>query len=83
MAEIQKMVADDPNMHNLSHEPKKEFIKQLMDYRKMQTSGIRASNVAAARDTVAVMDGVLKEVSMKTFSLNIFVHCLTASCATG
>ncbi|KAG1820769.1 hypothetical protein EV424DRAFT_1539310 [Suillus variegatus] len=62
MAEIQKMVADDPNMHNLSHEPKKEFIKQLMDYRKMQTSDVRASNVAAARDAVAVMDGVLKEL---------------------
>ncbi|KAG1825231.1 hypothetical protein DFJ58DRAFT_738557 [Suillus subalutaceus] len=32
MAEIQKMVADDPNMPNLSREQKKDFIKQLMDY---------------------------------------------------
>lgn len=68
MAEIQKMVTDDPNMRNLSREQKKDFIKQLMDYREMQTSGVRASNVAAARDAVAVMDGVSKEVSMKIFS---------------
>ncbi|KAG2058445.1 hypothetical protein BDR06DRAFT_1004159 [Suillus hirtellus] len=32
MAEIQKMVVDDPNMCNLSCEQKKDFIKQLMDY---------------------------------------------------
>jgi hypothetical protein len=31
MAEIQKMVADNPNMRNLSREQKKDFIKQLMD----------------------------------------------------
>ncbi|KAG1719844.1 hypothetical protein EDD22DRAFT_753894, partial [Suillus occidentalis] len=43
-------------------EEKKEFIKQLMDHRELQTSGVRASNVAAARDVVSVMDGVSKEL---------------------
>ncbi|KAG2742986.1 hypothetical protein P692DRAFT_20643627, partial [Suillus brevipes Sb2] len=62
MAEVQKMVAEDPNMHNLTREEKKEFIKQLMDHRKLQTSGVQASNVAAARDVVSVMDGVSKEL---------------------
>ncbi|KAG1738700.1 hypothetical protein EDD22DRAFT_787178 [Suillus occidentalis] len=62
MAEVQKMVAEDPNMHNLTREEKKEFIKQLMDHRELQTSGVRASNVAAARDVVSVMDGVSKEL---------------------
>jgi hypothetical protein len=64
MAEVQKMVTEDPNMHNLTREEKKEFIKQLMDHRELQTSGVRASNVAAARDVVSVMDGVSKEVSI-------------------
>ncbi|KAG2100524.1 hypothetical protein BD769DRAFT_1393946 [Suillus cothurnatus] len=61
MADVQKMVAEDPDMHNLTCEQKKEFIKQLMDHHELQTSGVQASNVAAARDAVAVMDGVSKE----------------------
>jgi hypothetical protein len=64
MADVQKMVAEDPDMHNLTCEQKKEFIKQLMDHHELQTSGVQASNVAAARDAVAVMDGVSKEVSI-------------------
>jgi hypothetical protein len=64
MADVQKMVTEDPNMHNLTCEQKKEFIKQLMDHRELQTSGIPASNVAAAQDAVTVMDGVSKEVSI-------------------
>ncbi|KAG2140389.1 hypothetical protein BD769DRAFT_1384130 [Suillus cothurnatus] len=40
MANIQKMVAEDPYMHNLTCEQKKEFIKQLMDHRELQTSSV-------------------------------------------
>ncbi|KAG1855300.1 hypothetical protein F4604DRAFT_1932362 [Suillus subluteus] len=70
MAEVQKMVAEDPNMHNLTHEEKKEFIKQLMDHRELQTSGVRASNVVAAWDVVSVMDGVSKEGGSDVWLLN-------------
>jgi len=71
MANVQKMVTEDPNMHNLTCKQEKEFIKQLMDHHKLQTSSVQASNVVAAWDAVAVT------VCLASIHFS-FTHCITS-----
>jgi hypothetical protein len=62
LADIQKLVDDDPSMHNLSDAKQKEYIDIHQDHRDVKTTGARSSNNAAAADCRECITKVSTEV---------------------
>ena len=74
LAEIQKMVAGDPEMQSLTEEKKQAYLAELANSRYTQQHGVRANNAAAARDVFKTIERVQNEVCslliFTNFSLN-------------
>ncbi|KAG1834282.1 hypothetical protein DFJ58DRAFT_869095 [Suillus subalutaceus] len=62
MAELREMVVTDPNTENLTREQKEAYIAALEEHRERKVAGVRAHNLAAARDVVATTDRIVKEM---------------------
>jgi hypothetical protein len=62
LADIQKLVDNDPMMQNLSNAKQKEYIDILQLHRDMKTMGARSSNNAAAADCRECITNVSSEV---------------------
>ncbi|KAG1852681.1 hypothetical protein F4604DRAFT_1591923, partial [Suillus subluteus] len=62
MAELREMVVTDPDTKNLTREQKEAYIAALEEHRKRKVVGVRAHNLAAARDVVATTDRIVKEL---------------------
>jgi hypothetical protein len=63
MAELREMVVTDPNTKNLTQERREAYIAALEEHRERKVVGVRAHNLAAARDVVSTTDRIVKEVS--------------------
>jgi len=57
------MVDEDTTVQDLTKEQQNELIDKLIEHRELKTKGVRANNVAAARDMTATSDAIIKEVS--------------------
>lgn len=57
------MVDEDTTVQDLTKEQQNELINKLIEHRELKTKGVRANNVAAARDMTATSDAIIKEVS--------------------
>ncbi|KAG1777171.1 hypothetical protein EV702DRAFT_970313, partial [Suillus placidus] len=62
LEEIQNIIDNDPAYKQLSAEEEQDYIDQLNEYRALKMSGARTNNMSAARDAVAVMDRISKEL---------------------
>ncbi|KAG1860607.1 hypothetical protein DFJ58DRAFT_778195 [Suillus subalutaceus] len=58
MAELHEMVVTDPDTENLTREQKEAYIAALEEHRERKVVGVRAHNLAAARDVVATTDRI-------------------------
>ncbi|KIK10579.1 hypothetical protein PISMIDRAFT_20261 [Pisolithus microcarpus 441] len=63
LKEIQQMVKDDERLQNLSQEEMDQYVSMLKEHRDTKTHGIRANNVAAARDVLVTTDKIAKELN--------------------
>lgn len=63
LTEIQKMVKDDERLQNLTQEELEQHITALNERRDTKIHGVRANNVAAARDVLATTDKIAKELT--------------------
>ncbi|KAI5985881.1 hypothetical protein EDD15DRAFT_2373791 [Pisolithus albus] len=63
LKEIQRMVKEDERLQNLTQEELDHHITTLGEHRDTKTHGVRANNVAAARDVLATMDKIVKELT--------------------
>ncbi|KIK16761.1 hypothetical protein PISMIDRAFT_15622 [Pisolithus microcarpus 441] len=63
LKEIQQMVKDDECLQNLSQEEMDQYVSMLEEHRDMKTHGVRANNVAAARDVLVTTDKIAKELN--------------------
>jgi hypothetical protein len=63
LEQIQSIIDSDPAYKQLSAEEEQDYIGQLNEYHTLKMSGVCTNNVSAARDAVAVMDRISKEVS--------------------
>jgi len=73
LAEVQKMVAEDPAMQNLTEEKKQTYLAELSNSRYTQKHGVRANNAAAARDVFKTIEKIQNEVcSLFCLSLNVY-----------
>ena len=63
MKEIQQMVKEDERLQNLTQEEVDAHIAALNEHRDTKIHGVRANNIAASRDVLAITDKVSKEVS--------------------
>lgn len=57
------MIDEDDTINNLTKREKDDLINQLAEHRELKTKGVRANNVAAARDMTATSDAMIKQVS--------------------
>ncbi|KAG1871805.1 hypothetical protein DFJ58DRAFT_837119 [Suillus subalutaceus] len=62
LEDIQNIIDSDPAYKQLSAKEEQYYINQLNEYRALKMSGACANNVSAARDAVAVMDRISKEL---------------------
>ncbi|KAF8548286.1 hypothetical protein OG21DRAFT_1423328, partial [Imleria badia] len=62
LEEVREMVLQDPKMQNLTPEAKEEYIAALAQSRDVKQHGIHANNAAAARDVLATMDRISREL---------------------
>ncbi|KAI6125000.1 hypothetical protein EDD16DRAFT_1474647, partial [Pisolithus croceorrhizus] len=60
---IQKMVKDDERLQNLTWEELEQHIVALNEHRDTKIHGVRANNVAAARDVLVTTDRIAKELT--------------------
>jgi hypothetical protein len=70
LAELQDLVAEDPELLNLSSARKKELKNNVIMARKLKATGVRASNLGAAVDAKATMERVDREVRDR-----FLLHC--------
>ena len=71
LAEVQKLVAEDPETQNLTEEKKQAYLAELSNSRYAQKHGVRANNAAAARDVFKTVEKIENEVGVF-----LFVHLL-------
>ena len=57
------MIDEDDTINNLTKRENNDLINQLAEHRELKTKGVRANNVAAARDMTATSDVMIKQVS--------------------
>jgi hypothetical protein len=62
LAKLQDLVAEDPELQNLSSAHKKELKDNIIASRKLKATGVWASNLGAAMDSKAMMERVDREV---------------------
>jgi hypothetical protein len=62
LAELRKMVADDPQMKKLTKDEKAVYIAALTEHRDQKATSVRGNNLAAARDVLLTTERVVKEV---------------------
>ena len=72
LVEVQKMVAEDPEMQSLTEEKKQTYLAELSNSRYAQKHGVRANNAAAARDVLKTVEMIQHEVCS---SLSVY-QCL-------
>lgn len=63
LEDIQNFIDSDLRYKELLAKEEQDYIDQLNEYHALKMSGAHANNVSAARDAVAVMDCISKEVS--------------------
>ena len=57
------MVKEDERLQNLTQEEVDAHVAALNEHRDAKIHGVRANNIAASRDVLAITDKVSKEVS--------------------
>lgn len=57
------MIKEDDTVETLTKEQQDMLINRLVEYRQLKSQGLRANNVAAARDMTATSDAIIREVS--------------------
>jgi hypothetical protein len=62
LSEVQDLVSKDETLQDMSSERQQELIDQLVEHRKLKTTGARVSNVAAASDIRVTMGHISDEV---------------------
>ncbi|KII92058.1 hypothetical protein PLICRDRAFT_154292 [Plicaturopsis crispa FD-325 SS-3] len=62
LAELKQLASQDNAMQNLSEDDKARLIAELVEYRKLKTTGARSSNQAAAKDFLGTADRVNGEL---------------------
>ncbi|KAI5984400.1 hypothetical protein EDD15DRAFT_2133191, partial [Pisolithus albus] len=72
LKELQKMVADDPDMQNLDEETKRKYLGELKESRSLKAVGIRSTNTAASRDVQATLKKVYGELQALTYRTGIY-----------
>ncbi|KII92206.1 hypothetical protein PLICRDRAFT_27424 [Plicaturopsis crispa FD-325 SS-3] len=60
LAELTELVANDPDMKNLTKAEKKSYLEKLEEHREKKFTGLRANNAAAARDVLATVEATIK-----------------------
>ncbi|KAI6009988.1 hypothetical protein BKA83DRAFT_4029764, partial [Pisolithus microcarpus] len=63
LKEIQQMVKDDERLQNLLQEEMDQYVSTLEEHHDTKTHGVRANNVAAARDVLVTTDKIAKELN--------------------
>ncbi|KAG2063672.1 hypothetical protein BDR04DRAFT_1111264 [Suillus decipiens] len=62
LGELREMVAEDPQMKNLTRDEKTTYVSALREHREQKVSSVRANNIAAARDVLVTTERVIKEL---------------------
>ncbi|KAG2064189.1 hypothetical protein BDR04DRAFT_1235238 [Suillus decipiens] len=62
LGELHEMVAEDPQMKNLTRDEKTTYVSALREHREQKVSSVRANNIAAARDVLVTTERVIKEL---------------------
>lgn len=78
LSELQSMIEDNDVRH-LTKEQKDEYINRLVESREVKTRGVRANNVAAARDMTATSDAIIKEVRHSCYHEMVCAHVSSGS----
>lgn len=68
------MIKDDDTVEDLTKEQQDILINKLVEHRQHKTQGMRANNVAAARDMTATSDAIIKEVGDGNVLLRMPIH---------
>ena len=69
LAEVQRMVTEDPGMQNLTEEEKQTYLAELLNSRYTQKHGVRTNNAAAAHDVFKTVEKIQNEVCSSLFSI--------------
>ena len=59
------MIEEDDTVQDLTKEQQDTLINKLGEHRELKTKGVRANNIAAARDMTATSDAIIKEVNSR------------------
>ncbi|KAG1846243.1 hypothetical protein DFJ58DRAFT_686603 [Suillus subalutaceus] len=62
LVELREMVAQDPQMQDLTKGEKATYIAALSQHREQKVSSVRANNMATARDVLVTTERVVKEL---------------------
>ncbi|KAG1859023.1 hypothetical protein DFJ58DRAFT_726481 [Suillus subalutaceus] len=62
LVELREMVAQDPQMQDLTKGEKATYIAALSQHREQKVSSVRANNMATARDVLVMTERVVKEL---------------------
>ncbi|KAG2140353.1 hypothetical protein BD769DRAFT_1662908 [Suillus cothurnatus] len=63
LGELREMVAEDPQMKNLTRDEKTTYVSALREHHEQKVSSVRANNIAAARDVLVTTERVIKELN--------------------
>jgi hypothetical protein len=58
LIEIQRIASQDDAADHLTKEQKTTLINELIEHRKLQHHGVRANNIAAARDFMSATEDI-------------------------
>ncbi|KAI6006892.1 hypothetical protein EDD15DRAFT_2357940 [Pisolithus albus] len=72
LKELQKMVADDPDMQNLDEETKRKYLGELKESCSLKAVGIRSTNTAASHDVQATLKKVYGELQALAYRTGIY-----------
>ena len=73
------MVKEDERLQNLTQEEVDAHIAALNEHRNNKVNGVRANNIAASRDVLAITDKISKEVSDILTVLQLLIIIPTSS----
>ncbi|KAG1881004.1 hypothetical protein F4604DRAFT_1578451 [Suillus subluteus] len=62
LVELREMVANDPQMKELTKDEKAGYIAALSEHREQNVTNVRGNNMAAARDVLLTTERVVKEL---------------------
>lgn len=70
LSEIRKAIQQDLSLRNLTEDQEQEYIDELMEKRKLQLTGVRASHSAASLDIRHCIESIFNSVHLcQSYSL--------------